>query len=347
MSAASSSTAEAVERAIRLAQDAVRADEEGDIDGAIKKYTESVDLINLGLQMQREEEEVDNTVLHKYSRLYSDRIAELKLSRDAPDAVGQEGGWEAPGAGGAGADVYFAFEESEMSGATPPGPVPSGADHWRLPFWMMRTLRNSMLRGGYLSPDKRVFVPRRVWVQKGARFTALAAKSDCAQCLSAELVRLRTIVTRQPLTIQKELERLGETLDALQNSMARLLPFVPEPHVAGSEASSNALGKITERFKGLGKVLDKTAARLGALPSKCADPSDYIALLVSLFDDAAFVEQWLERHIATPLDSAHILERLHRAATFLYEVICAFVVQDLDGLLQRHMRKASSAFLKG
>ena len=40
-------------------------------------------------------------------------------------------------------------------------------------------------------------------------------------------------------------------------------------------------------------------------------------------------------------------EILHRCATFLYEVVCAFVIQDLDALIQRHMRKAAQAFLKG
>ena len=42
-----------------------------------------------------------------------------------------------------------------------------------------------------------------------------------------------------------------------------------------------------------------------------------------------------------------IFEKLHRASVFMYEVVCAFVIQDLDGLIQRHMRKASVAFLKG
>ena len=59
-------TGQAVEKAIRLAQDAVRADEAGLLDEAIALYQRSVDLIAVGLTVQREDETVDNSVLHKY-----------------------------------------------------------------------------------------------------------------------------------------------------------------------------------------------------------------------------------------------------------------------------------------
>ena len=73
-------TAQAVEKAIRIAQDAVKADEAGTLEEAIALYTQSVDLISLGLQNQSASEEVDNTVLHKYKKLYADRIDELRHS---------------------------------------------------------------------------------------------------------------------------------------------------------------------------------------------------------------------------------------------------------------------------
>ena len=66
-----------MEEAIRIAQDAVRADEAGDFDEAVELYTRAVDLIKRGLQIQREDESVDNPVLHRYAKLYSDRIAVL------------------------------------------------------------------------------------------------------------------------------------------------------------------------------------------------------------------------------------------------------------------------------
>lgn len=60
--------------------------------------------------------------------------------------------------------------------------------------------------------------------------------------------------------------------------------------------------------------------------------------LAALFEAAEVVETWLDHH--TSSSSATALHgRLHRCAVFLYEVVCAFVIQDLDGLMQRHLRK--------
>jgi hypothetical protein len=58
------------------------------------------------------------------------------------------------------------------------------------------------------------------------------------------------------------------------------------------------------------------------------------------------VEKWIE-HYAGPSSASPLHGRLHRCALFLYEVLCAFVIQDLDGLMQRHMRKAMAGLVKG
>ena len=397
------STAQAVERAIKLAQDAVKEDESGNVEEAVAMYRESVDLIKLGLQVQSKSEMVDTTVLHKYSQLYSERIAELERSlEDEPQDTapltspgagrGGEGAMFSPAASTPGTSsgappasssdgsgsgsgthesVFFTFDDTEHKAATPPEPAPTGADEWRRPFWLMRILRQSMEKGGYLSPDGRVFVPRRLWVQKGARFTALAAKLECAQCVLSELQRLNALDYRQPPTFAKQLEKLGETLDGQQNSLHRLLPFVPEPRStreAEERERSKGLANLTDRLKGGLKLLDKTAARLGNMPAKCADPAEYVATISSVFAASAMLEIWIDHYAklgnGDPLlaklgggggggggsgsqaSGPVIFERLHRCAAFLYEVMCAFVIHDLDGLLQRHMRKASAAFLK-
>ena len=57
------------------------------------------------------------------------------------------------------------------------------------------------------------------------------------------------------------------------------------------------------------------------------------------------MEKWIPHYMTH--EHAQITERLHRLATFLYETVCAFVIQDLDMLMQRHVRKASQAFVKG
>ena len=52
------------------------------------------------------------------------------------------------------------------------------------------------------------------------------------------------------------------------------------------------------------------------------------------------------RSVLQAVEQGPILNRLQRTGRFLYEVVCAFVIHDLDGLLQRHMRKAAAGFAK-
>ena len=64
-------------------------------------------------------------------------------------------------------------------------------------------------------------------------------------------------------------------------------------------------------------------------------------------DAAAFVEKWTDHYAASlAVEREAITLRLHRTSRFFYEVVCAFVLHDLNGLLQRHVRKASAAFVK-
>ena len=161
-------TAQAVERAIRLAQDAVRVDEAGSVEEAIALYTRSVDLIKHGLKVQSDSEVVDSAVLHKYSDLYSERIAELSRSlvADSPSApasgtsLGSGAEGSASKDGKDGSSFAALMDDTEQKSATPPEAPPTGRDEWRRPFWLMRTLKTSMLHGGYLTPDGRVFAPR-------------------------------------------------------------------------------------------------------------------------------------------------------------------------------------------
>ena len=101
------------------------------------------------------------------------------------------------------------------------------------------------------------------------------------------------------------------------------------------------------------------------MPTKCADPSGYVASLISLFDDAAFLEGLAERYVGAAgvahgdgggdgggggnddaAIAASVCEGVQRAVRFLHEVVCAFVVHDLNGLLVRHTRKAAQGFVK-
>ena len=124
---------------------AVKADEECDFAAAVALYSRSVELIKLGLQHQREGELVDNTILHRYCKLYSERIAMLgsyseaqspALAADPADRSAAV--IAAPGGSG----LLFTFDDSDIVQAAAPPPEP--ADEWRRPFWLMGILRTSI-----------------------------------------------------------------------------------------------------------------------------------------------------------------------------------------------------------
>lgn len=326
-----------IDEAIQIAQEAVRADENGDIALAIEKYQRSLAFIQLGLQIKREDETVDNTVLQRYYHLYAERVAMLQQQTSTTDASSRQSKTDVAGCSLSGPQQLFMLDQAEIAQAQPPGPVPT--EEWRRAFWLMAILRASMTRGGFLSLDRSVYIPRRVWLQKGAKFTAFASKLDCAECLVNELRAVCATESQQPQMVGRALGSLVETMDSLQNSLARQLPFI-------SEVSDKQHSSAVAKMKGVAKALDRTVGRLGAMPHKCADPHEYIQTLVDLFDAAAFVERWIDHYAVNALENAIIYQQLHRVAKFLYEVVCAFAIHDLHALLDRYIKKASNAFCK-
>ena len=132
-----------------------------------------------------------------------------------------------------------------------------------------------MAGGGYHhGADGRVYVPRRVWLQKGARFVALGAKLECAECLVNELRRLCAVDRSNSQLVLRELQASCEMLGTLQNSLSRLLPYVPDSGDKGAKAAAaadaSAVAKLSERMKGLAKSLDKTARGWARCPISSA-----------------------------------------------------------------------------
>ena len=79
-------TAQAVEKAIRLAQDAVKADESGNIEAAIDLYVQSVELIKLGLQVRTRTH--THTHRDRDTRAHTEPFRDHSLVRDSMCAHG-------------------------------------------------------------------------------------------------------------------------------------------------------------------------------------------------------------------------------------------------------------------
>ena len=111
---AGQSAGQAVEEAIRIAQEAVVADEQCDFAEAVALYTRSVDLIKVGLQIQREDESVDTTVLHRYCKLYMERIAVLQTHSHNSNGSWDTGTVTSAVIPARASGLHFAFDDSEI-----------------------------------------------------------------------------------------------------------------------------------------------------------------------------------------------------------------------------------------
>ena len=114
---------EMVEEAIAKAQHAVTADTAGEFDKAIELYKISVDLIKRGMQAQRGDEGIDVSVLQRYEKLYSERIAKL-LEHTGSAAKDESARMDFVGAGGASGSFSFADVDEITQRTPPPAPPP-------------------------------------------------------------------------------------------------------------------------------------------------------------------------------------------------------------------------------
>lgn len=85
------------------------------------------------------------------------------------------------------------------------------------------------------------------------------------------------------------------------------------------------------------------------MPAKCNDPTEYVATLELMLRSCGRLEALTDHYTkqTAAAERDRVLLLLYRCGAFLHEVVCAFVVQDLDALTQRHMRKAAVGLVRG
>eukprot|EP01112_Ceratiomyxa_fruticulosa_P004203 TRINITY_DN1462_c0_g1_i1.p1 TRINITY_DN1462_c0_g1~~TRINITY_DN1462_c0_g1_i1.p1 ORF type:complete len:360 (-),score=89.37 TRINITY_DN1462_c0_g1_i1:125-1204(-) len=228
-------------------------------------------------------------------------------------------------------------------------PDPSPSSPVLRPYWLMRMWLRTMVGGGYLTP--RIYVPPSLWLIDGCKFAALQTKITTCEGVLEDLLKLKSLDITKIDVITKELDICCTHLDSLQNTLHMHLSFVAE--IKGFEKvkeETSGWGKI----KKIGGVLAKGAVRLA--PSQRDEDAEYIQLLQAIFEESQFLTDWLsifgggeessggtiKRKQAFPA----IIGKIHRVSEFFMEVLCAFVVRDLNVLIERYMKKNLLCFLK-
>lgn len=108
----------------------------------------------------------------------------------------------------------------------------------------MRTLGQTMVRGGYVT--QRLWVPRNLWFQPGAKFTAIEAKFTSCETILIYLQKLKEEDLEDTVNLAKELDEFCLQLDSIQNTLARKLKFIKE--ITDKSSERKLLSRMSNNF---------------------------------------------------------------------------------------------------
>jgi hypothetical protein len=220
------------------------------------------------------------------------------------------------------------------------------------PFWLMKTLAQTMLEGGHLTPG--LFIPRSVWFQNGAKLFGQQAKIAFCQNLSNYLQELSKTDINNIKSLSDNLDKFIERAEKEQKELNKQLPSNTDKNFTSNEkskqdlyvaATTTSTGKyLSSKMFGFGKSIYKSAMGLVANRTK-EDTTDhpYIPWLISIFEHSQFLDGWIT-HFENQGNPKAIQDRLEKISFFFYFVLCHFVLQDLNILLERYMRKSRESF---
>jgi len=214
--------------------------------------------------------------------------------------------------------------------------APPSNPHLR-PYWLMRILAQTIQNGAHLTP--KVFVPRSVWFQTNTKFLALTTKLETCETLNDLLLKLKEIPLDDTDTVTGELESICALLGPMQNALAKVLYYIKEfkEEKEKEKKQLQQLSILGNKFK---KVVGIVRGR-----EKLDDASSYILLLLDVFENSQHLEK-LYLHYQDHPSALTAFMKLKRVSEFFQQVICAFVIKDLNMLIERYVKLAKASFDK-
>eukprot|EP00741_Cyanophora_paradoxa_P019470 tig00021127_g18795.t1 len=351
-----------IQRAIAQAKLAVELDQKGDFVNAITKYKYALQLIEAEIPKQTDPARIQQ--LTSYIQAYKSRVkfleeqkekdAEQRLSQElerqqlnaepavrsppaaAAAAAAAAVAAAAPSAGFRPPVFMLHFEEARIVGKPPTDKGPSSPLH--RPFWLMARLQESMETGGYLT--EKLYVPRDLWLQRGAKIQAIQAKMGFCQELKAEILHLEKAAESRE-RFPEVLEEFKQRVLQMRNALSKALPYIQAS--AAEEKEKGVMSRI-------GAAIAKKAvhAKNVILASRIEDDSAYIHALVDTFKQTSCIEAWIwkyEELAKTDAGARKVLDRLEVVAEFYYQVVCKFVMRDLSMLIERYIRRSRESLV--
>jgi hypothetical protein len=129
---------------------------------------------------------------------------------------------------------FYLFDNDIHSPSTPGAPnqsavnaplalEPCPGSYLHRPFWLMRSLYQTIAhpRGGYLST--KLFIPKEVWLVKNVKIRAMEDKISLCDLLTAALLKLAQVDTYDADAVLEEMQSFENMLDQAQSSFAKKL----------------------------------------------------------------------------------------------------------------------------
>lgn len=257
----------------------------------------------------------------------------------------------------------------------------------RQPYWQMRIIRNTILTGGYLTPN--LYIPRNIWFQSGVKISGLQIKFSAFEqiyvILSTRILPLEHCRDSYGLrNALKVFVDFSDDLFVIQNGLSKPFPFIheiDEPLEEPSTTSKSQVRQFTDIVTTLGKNVRKYAEtglqRLGTvIEQKLTEEeiSQFTALVSEVCDRCQLLDDWyqfLEQErgrlseksttITTAASSdgtklsaeessrlelvTALMTEQHNVSTFMREVVCELLLQDIQQLLAQYSKKMRDSFL--
>ncbi|KNC49540.1 microtubule interacting and transport domain-containing protein [Thecamonas trahens ATCC 50062] len=307
----------AVAAALLRAQYAVEQDLEGNPNMAAEFYLAASNLLHDAASSASVPAE-EKSAIRDVAKRYDTRLGKMELER--PQAK----------------EITF----SERAIVTINAPLPPPNEMMRRSYWLMRVWAKTMVSGGYVTPQ--LYIPRRMWYQTEVKLSAIPQKIDCCSQVLDQLLKLpQEDRTNHPQFVLT-LGNLCKQLDEIQRSLDKHLHCVvgiKEDKAAVQEIRTKKQ-RFASKMKRLGSTISKGATRLTNKAS-VEDNTAYVELLLEVFQRAQFLDEWLDLYAA----DAEVASLLDRISRFFYEVVCTFVLEDFNVLLERYMRLNRKTFL--
>ncbi|CAN0346027.1 unnamed protein product [Pylaiella littoralis] len=234
----------------------------------------------------------------------------------------------------------------------------------RKAYWVMRLVRTTILYGGYLTP--KLYAPKEVWAQVGVRVSGFAPRIAALESVLYMIIdRIKDLPKPADAKARKEaaqvMRAFREQAHKLQMDLSRHFPYVVQVdpcNLAKELGPKSNLGRLNNAMKNIGRNVKNSAAvaveRIGAgIHGKHVDDGlvYYKQVVSELCSECQVFDAWFV-HLQDQMakddteEVDELLVELYLVSSFMREVVCAMVLRDLEGLVDRYLRKMRKSFAR-